>query len=123
MPATLFKLVISATATTDVTTKPDVQRFFYNFDPAHLSGNTLTIPADAFVDDAGDAVTSLTTMATDNGYYLLFINGVLQQETLYTVSDTQVVVNDASTLEDGVPIVLVVTNFAPEADSQITVNT
>ncbi|WFA10474.1 DUF4183 domain-containing protein [Tissierella sp. Yu-01] len=37
----------------------------------------------------------LPTVTPENGYYLLFVNGVLQQENLYTVAVNQVVINDA----------------------------
>jgi hypothetical protein len=77
----------------------------------------------AFVDDQGDAVTTITLAATDNGYYLLFINGVLQQDSLYTVSANNVVVQDADTIPEDAPITLSVINFAPDADTQTTITT
>lgn len=123
MPATLFKLAITAVTETTVLTKPAVERYFYNFDPQHLDQGTLTIPANAFVDDQGNQVDSITLVQEDNGYYLLFINGVLQQDDLFTVAADEVEVGDASDIEDGAPIVLVVNNFNPEAQSQTTVNT
>ncbi|NLT94792.1 MAG: DUF4183 domain-containing protein [Clostridia bacterium] len=122
--ATLFKLAISAETQTTVSTKPDIKRYFYKFDPQHLDQGVLTIPATAFVDDQDNPVADTLTLITpDNGYYLLFINGVLQQEDLYTVDEDEVVIQDASTIEVDSPITLIVTNFAPEADSQTTVNT
>jgi len=121
--ATLFKLAITAETATSVLTKPDVKRYFYTFDPQHLDQGTLTIPANAFVDDQGDPVSSITLVTQNNGYYSLFINGVLQQESLYTVSANDVVVTDASTIQNDTPIILVVTNFAPEADSTTTLTT
>ena len=68
---------------------------------------------------------NLTTATADNGYYMLFINGVLQQSSLYTVSGdgSQVVITDAATIPVGAPITLVVTNFAPVSDSDTTVTT
>ena len=78
------------------------------------------------MDDSGNAVTgNLTTTATDNGYYLLFVNGVLQQSGLYTVSTdgSQVVIPQASTVPVDAPIILVVNNFAPTSTSTTTVTT
>jgi len=121
--ATLFKLAITAETTTTVLTKPDVKKYFYLMDPQHLDQGVLTIPADAFVDDDGNPVTEIATATPDNGYYLLFINGVLQQESLYTVTSGNVQITEADDIEEESPIVLVVTNFAPEADSQTTVKT
>ncbi len=78
------------------------------------------------MDDDGNVMTGdLTTVETDNGYYLLFINGVLQQSGLYTVASdgSQVVINDAATILLGSSITLIVTNFTPTSDSETTVTT
>ena len=51
-------------------------------------GDTVTIPASEFVDDEGNPVVgNLTTVTTDNGYYNLYVNGALQQTSLYTVEE------------------------------------
>lgn len=121
--ARLFKLAITAETVTTVTTEPDVKRYFYNLNTDDVDEGVLTIPAGSFVDDQDNPVDTITEITPDNGFYLLFINGVLQQSDLYTVSSTEVVVQDASTIEPGSPIVLVVTNFATNADSQTTINT
>lgn len=121
--ARLFKLAITAETITTVTTEPDVKRYFYNLNTDDVDEGVLTIPAGSFVDDQDNPVDTITEITPGNGFYLLFINGVLQQSDLYTVSSTEVVVQDASTIEPGSPIVLVVTNFATNADSQTTINT
>lgn len=124
--ATLFKLAIDAAATTTVSTKPDVKRLFYTYDPADISGTDLVIAAGKFVDDAGNTATEIPELETDNGYYLLFFNGVLQQESLYTITDTEVTIPNISSYDpipDDAPITLIVTNFVPTAASQITVTT
>lgn len=123
MAATLFKLVVTAETQTTVLTKPTVERFYYKFNPQHLDEETLTIPANAFVDDQGNPVTSITQINENNGFYLLFINGVLQQDGLYTVDTDEVVIEDAGSIEVNSPIILVVANFQPEADSNTTVKT
>ncbi len=123
MAVQLYKLAISATVLTTVDTKPEVLKYFYILNPNDITNNVLTIPAASFTDEIGGAVTTITEAATDNGYYMLFINGVLQQDALYTVSSTEVVVQDADAIEDDATVILVVTNFAPEADSTVTVNT
>ncbi|HHV96348.1 MAG TPA: DUF4183 domain-containing protein [Clostridiaceae bacterium] len=125
MAVELFKLKVIAETTTDTVTNPEVEKFFYKFDPAHRVDGTITIPANAFTDDAGDAVTAVATTVTDNGYYLLFINGVLQQSNLFTVSanGSQVVISQASTVIASSPITLVVNNFAPTSSSTTTVET
>lgn len=126
MATQLFKLAIDATTTTSVDVSPEIKQYFYLLNEDERSGGVLTIPATKFTDDAGDIMaTNLTPVTTDNGYYLLFVNGVLQQTGLYTVSTdgSQVTVNDAATVPVGAPITLIVTNFAPAADSDTTVTT
>ncbi len=124
MATTLFKLAITAETQTTVKTMPEVKKYFYELVTSDITSGTLTIPATSFVDEQGNAVTSITLATSDNGYYLLFINGVLQQDSLYTVSANDVVIpNIADDIEDGSPIILVVTDFVPTADSTTTVKT
>lgn len=122
--ATLFKLAISADVQTSITTKPAVAKYFYLFDEEDLNQDgDLVIPAGAFVDDQGQEVENITLVTPDNGYYLLFINGVLQQDSLYSVTANNVTVLDGEDIEPESPIVLVVTNFAPEASTTTTIAT
>lgn len=121
--ATLFKLAITAQTTATVTTQPEVENFFYTVDPLHISAGVLTIPATAFVDDSDSPVTDITVITPNNGFYLLFINGVLQQDSLYTVTASEVVISDASTIQTGVPVTLVVANFDPDVTANVTINT
>jgi len=126
MATQLFKLAIDATTTTTVEVKPEIENYFYLLSEDDRTDDVLTILATKFMDDAGDVMTgNLTTVTTNNGYYLLFINGVLQQSSLYTVNadGSQVTVNDAETIPVGAPITLIVTNFAPTSDSDTTVTT
>ncbi len=126
MATQLFKLVVDATTTTDTDINPAVVKYFYELRETERTGDTVTIPATQFIDNNGDIMTgNLTTAVTNNGYYLLFINGVLQQSSLYTVSSdgSQVVITDAATVPVGAPITLIVNNFAPVSDSSTTVTT
>ncbi|NYB74970.1 DUF4183 domain-containing protein [Sedimentibacter hydroxybenzoicus DSM 7310] len=126
MAAQLFKLAIDATTSTDVDINPAIEKYFYLLEEVDRTDDELVIPATKFIDDNGNIMTgNLTTAAENNGYYLLFINGVLQQSSLYTVSvdGSQVTVNDAETIPVQSPITLIVTNFAPISDSDTTVIT
>ncbi len=126
MATELFKLVVDAVTTTTTDTNPEVQNYFYKLSEDERTAGTITIPSTLFVDDAGDPVTgNLTTVTTNNGYYLLFVNGVLQQSDLYTVSidGSQVVIPQASTVPVDAPIILVVNNFDPSSTSTTTVTT
>ena len=126
MATKLFKLVIDAVTTTDTDINPEIDKYFYELREDERTADTVTIPATQFTDDTGNVmIGNLTTATADNGYYMLFINGVLQQSSLYTVSGdgSQVVITDAATIPVGAPITLVVTNFAPVSDSDTTVTT
>ncbi|NLY44399.1 MAG: DUF4183 domain-containing protein [Tissierella sp.] len=126
MATQLFKLVIDAETITDIEINPELDKYFYELSEDERTADTVTIPATEFTDDEGNVMTgNLTVVSTNNGYYLLFINGVLQQSSLYTVSvdGSQVVITDAATIPVGAPITLIVTNFAPVSDSETTVTT
>ena len=125
MAIELFKLKVIADTVTETDVNPEVEKFFYKFDTSHRTNGTITIPANAFTDDAGAAVSSVATVVANEGYYLLFINGVLQQSNLFTVSEngSQVVISQASTVIASAPITLVVNNFAPTSTSTTTVTT
>jgi len=126
MATQLFKLVMTADTDTDTNTNPEVEKYFYNLREDERTGDTITIPAAQFTGDDGNAIIGdLTTIATDNGYYLLFINGVLQQSSLYTVAvnGSDVVITEGSTVPVDAPIVLVVNNFAPTSTSTTTITT
>ncbi|WP_312813756.1 DUF4183 domain-containing protein [Sedimentibacter sp.] len=126
MAIQLFKLAIDAATTTDVEINPEIIRYFYLLEEVDRTDDTLVIPATKFINDAGDIMLgNLTTAVADNGYYMLFVNGVLQQSSLYTVSGdgSQVTVTDAETIPVQAPITLIVTNFAPISDSDTTVTT
>lgn len=126
MATQLFKLVVDAATSTTTDINPAIEKYFYELSEDERTGSTVTIPSTAFTDkDGGDVTGNLVTAAADNGYYLLFINGVLQQSSLYTVSvdGSEVVITDASTVPVGAPITLIVNNFAPVSDSSTTVTT
>ncbi|WP_249712639.1 DUF4183 domain-containing protein, partial [Bacillus cereus] len=61
--------------------------------------------ATTFLDDGGTAATAFPVVT--NGYYNLYINGVLQEGEAYTVSATEVTFNTVrASLSAGTPIVL-----------------
>ncbi|OIJ18765.1 hypothetical protein BKP45_15905 [Anaerobacillus alkalidiazotrophicus] len=124
MPLRIMKLYVSATTETDVA--PDVTRFFYETE-ANITNTTLSIDAADFEDDTGAAATALPELATDNSYYNVYINGVLQMEGIssYTAGATatgklEITVGENETIPTGTPIVLEVTNFAPDSETTVT---
>jgi len=75
---------------------------FFNVLAAPLA---ITDGTTAFLDDSGTAATAFPVVT--NGYYNLYINGVLQEGDAYTVSATEVTFNTVTaSLSAGTPIVL-----------------
>jgi hypothetical protein len=123
MAKSLFKLIVSASADIDTFTKPAPVEYFYRLNPAQRTSGTLTIPAASFTNSNGSAVTTITRATANNGYYQLFVNGVLQQTAMYTVASTQVVITQTSLVPTSAPITLAVNNFAPTSTAVVTVTT
>ncbi|AYE50691.1 DUF4183 domain-containing protein [Priestia megaterium] len=124
MPLQIMKLAIAATTT--VTASPTVSRFFYAATATTTGAATLTIDAADFFGDTGGAATALPALATDNIYYNVYINGVLQMAGLSTytpgatgVGSLAITVPAGSSVLTGSPIVLEVVNFAPDSDTDV----
>lgn len=124
MAVELFKLVMSGTPS-NIRVSPTVNRYFrkYNAVQDKVSNNRLMILASRFLNDNGSIVPSngIATRHLSNGYYMLFVNGALQQSNLYTVYKSQLLVlSGAAGLPANSPISLVVNNFTPNLDISIT---
>lgn len=117
MPASLIKLYVSATAsaptatggTVTTTVDPGVTRYSASV-TSGMIGTDTTIPAASFVDDSGTAVTDLPAPPTD-GYFNVYVNGVLQQGGLSTLSTTNLVISTTA-ITAGTPVVLEVADFS-----------
>lgn len=121
----LMKLLVTATTTTNVVPTPE--KFFYVTAAETAAGSTLTIDsADFFLDD-GSAATALPPLATDNSYFNVYINGVLQMEgnSTYTPGATGVgslafsVPAGGDPILQGSPVVLEVINYAPTSNTTV----
>ncbi|MED3662897.1 DUF4183 domain-containing protein [Ureibacillus thermophilus] len=126
MPLEILKLAINAATT--VVTSPDVQKFFYVVDADVSGGTTLTIDADDFMDDTGATGVTLPELADENSYFIVYVNGVQVMQDLVTYNPGgsgagSLVINvpAGSDIIANSPVVLVVTNFNPTA--QTTINT
>lgn len=126
MALQLMKLLV--TASTSVNTVPTNTRFFYVTVGEAAAGATLTIDAADFFQDNGSAVVSLPGLATDNSYYNVYINGVLQMagNSTYTPGATTVGKLDFSVpaggdpIPTGTPVVVEVLNFVPVSSTTVT---
>ncbi|WP_340085366.1 DUF4183 domain-containing protein [Siminovitchia sp. FSL H7-0308] len=75
--------------------------FFIINVPFHqTAGADLTIPATAFVDDNGDAITAFPNHA----YFSLFINGMIQQNGVGTLASDELTIVGGAVLDLGNPI-------------------
>ncbi len=120
MPTSLLKLTMTASKPT-TTAKPTATSFFHT-STGHTGALTYTIDDTAWVDDSGTQVAEggLVPAAANNGYYLLFINGELQEgDVVTTVTTTEVTITfgAATDIDAGKIIALVVTNFEPDTSA------
>jgi|SRR5690606_3643570 len=119
-----MKLAITGSST--VETVPTIEIFFNKAASTVTGEGTLTIAVEDFFTDTGAAATTLPALATNNSYFDVYINGVLQMEDVsaYTAGGTGVgqlviTVPAGSTIEQNSPVVLVVTNFSPTSNTTI----
>lgn len=125
MALQLMKLQITASSTVSV--DPTPEKFFYVTTGETAAGTTLSIDTADFFDDSGAAATDLPTLATDNSYYNVYINGVLQMGGLstYTPGATTVgsldidVPAGGDPIITGSPVVLEVVNYTPTSNTDI----
>lgn len=121
----LMKLQVTASTTTNV--DPESSKFFHVTGAETAAGTTLTIDAASFFLDDGTPATSLPPLATDNSYFTVTINGVLQMDGLstYTPGATTVgslaiaVPAGGDSILAGTPIVLEVVSFTPSASTTV----
>lgn len=126
MALQLMKLFVAASTTTNAV--PTDTRFFYVTTAETAAGSTLTIDAADFFQDDGTAATTLPTLATDNSYYNIYINGVLQMDDIstYTPGGTGVgslaiaVPAGGDPIHADTPIVLEIVQFAPSSTTTVT---
>ncbi|MCA0758749.1 DUF4183 domain-containing protein [Paenibacillus sp. N4] len=122
----IIKAVYTATASAPVasggvittTVTPAVSRYLTTITAGMIGATDTTIPAASFVDDEEVAVTALPAL-TGQDYANLYINGVLQQSSLYTLTTAQLVIDDI-TIGEGVPVLLEVSSFANTVSSITT---
>lgn len=120
MAAQLFRLAISSSSTT--TAKPTITNYFNKLTAAITTANK-TISSTKFQTNTGGAVTAnLVTAASSNGYTMLFVNGALQQSSLYeaAASGVTITVPAGTSISVSALVTLSVVNFAPSTTTTIT---
>ena len=125
MALQLMKLLVTATTTTNVVPTPS--KFFYVTTAETAAGTTLTIDAADFFLNDGTAAAALPPLATDNSYFNVYINGVLQMggNATYTPGATGVgslafsVPAGGDPILQGSPVVLDVVNYVPTSNTTV----
>lgn len=110
-----------------ITTVPNDTRFFYVTTSETAAGSTLTIDAAAFLSDTGAAVTTLPALSANNSYFNVYLNGILQMESIctYTPGATTVgkleiaVPAGGSAILNNSPVVVEVMNYVPTATNTV----
>ncbi|MBQ4900982.1 DUF4183 domain-containing protein [Paenibacillus sp. Marseille-P2973] len=109
----VFTAVASAPVSTGgvITTSitPSITRYFATITAAMIGATDTTIAAASFTDDADAAITALPALAASD-YFNVYINGVLQQASLSTLSTASLVLDTVDLIE-GVPVQLEIGSF------------
>ncbi|MBM7542074.1 DUF4183 domain-containing protein [Amphibacillus cookii] len=121
----LMKLAIEASTTTAI--DPESEKYFYVTEAEVTPGTSLDIDAADFFDNTGTAVVELPELITDNSYYNVSVNGVLQMQglTTYTPGATGVgsleidVPADSDAIIVGTPVVLEILAFDPTSTTEV----
>ncbi|WP_127592265.1 DUF4183 domain-containing protein [Paenibacillus lautus] len=95
------------TITTTVT--PTVARYFALITEAMIGADSITMPATSFVDDAEAPVTAFPAL-TGTEYFNVYINGMLQQLALSTLTTASLVL-DTTDVPAGIPVLLEIASF------------
>ncbi|MEK4494291.1 DUF4183 domain-containing protein [Ureibacillus sp. FSL W8-0352] len=122
MALEILKLTINASTT--VATVPDVKKFFYLVNSTVTGVDTLTIYAKDFMDDTGTVGVTLPELSANNCYLTVYVNGVQVMQDLLTYNPGEdenglltIAVPEESEIIQNSPVVLVVTNFDPTAQT------
>ncbi|WP_410771474.1 DUF4183 domain-containing protein [Fontibacillus sp. BL9] len=105
---------------TNTSTVPTVNRYTATVVLGNILGSTTVIPAASFTNDSGAAVPAGGLVVPGpNGYYNLYINGVLQRGGLSSLSAANLTINSALVI--GVTVTIEVVNFS-SASTSVTTN-
>lgn len=107
----IIKPVFTATSTvtgditvaTATSVAPASARFTVFVTAPMVAGGITSIPAGSFIDDTGAAITTLPAV-TANSYANVYINGVLQPTSVYTLSTTALNIDDEVSV--GAPVIV-----------------
>jgi hypothetical protein len=117
---------LAAFAQTKVATVPKITRFFYEIPHQLEELTTFKIDTTNFLSDTGTLSTELPNLNENNGYFNVYINGILQMEDnfAYTsgeegIGNLLISVPEGSDITANSPIILEVINFYPTTETVI----
>ena len=124
MPLAIMKLAIEATTLATVT--PDSLKFFAIAAADVAGGDTLTLDAADFFDDAGNTPAALPDLNPGNSTIKLFINGVLQMDGIFTYTPGAtgtgalvITVPATGSILAASPIIIEIENFTPTGTTDV----
>jgi hypothetical protein len=96
----------------DIIIVPNAQRYFY-IATSDIQ-TSVTIPANQFTNDDGELI-SVFTGITLSSYSNLYINGVLQEDSVYIISAAGMTINpNSNIIYAGTPIILEIVQFSAQ---------
>lgn len=102
MPLSIININVNVTGTSS--------RFFNILVAPFTIADGTTIAATTFLNDSGNATDSFPIIT--NGYYNLYINGVLQEGDSYTITATELTFNTVTgTISAGTPMIVEAVEF------------
>lgn len=112
MALSLLKIVGSGSTNA----RPTVKSYTHKVSAAQTGITSFSIAVADFTTDSGGSTTALTLKTDSNGYYMLYINGVLQPSGMIAsvaATKLKITAEVPFNLLASAPITLTVTNFAP----------
>lgn len=94
---------------TEIIIKPNSQKYFY-FAAANIE-SPIVIPASQFMEDGGSSTTEFTGIGL-NSYLNVYINGLMQESSLYRLSADALTLNiEGDIIFAGTPIIVEIVQF------------
>lgn len=108
----------NVTVTTATNTVPTVHRYTAGIVLGNIIGSTTVVQATSFTDDAGSTVPANGLVVPPaNGYFNLYVNGVLQRSGMSTLSAANLTINTALLVGASVVVEVVILNSTSTSNS------
>ena len=106
------------TVTTATNTIPTVYRYSAGIVLGNIIGSTTVVQASSFTDDGGNSVPANgLVVPPENGYFNLYVNGVLQRGGMSTLSAANLTINTALVIGTSVVVEVVVLDSSSTSNS------